>query len=172
MPEPINTTILDPDTLARLDAEFRAGAFDATTLPPAPPLDPATDPFGMGYAWLDPEDTFAGVYAAVAGRFPSDVSRTSATEFRRLNPAGGLASGTDQQLFEAWVRDGFVTLCRSSGGDLLDRISLAPGPSADLTREVTAVLRRLPGFDELDPSAQVAIAFTATDLAREHLWRE
>lgn len=169
MPEPIDTTILDPETLARMDEEFMAGKYDSIALPPAEPLDPRSDPFGTGYEWLDPADEFAAAYAQVVAQFPSDLRREAAGEFRRLSLAQSFAAGTDQELFEAWVREGFLPLCRSAGDDLAERIQRAAGPSVELTRAVTRLLRRLPGFDELEPVRQVGAAYAVIDAARKHL---
>ena len=169
MPEPIDTTILDPETLARMDEEFRAGTLANLNLPPVEPIDPTSDPFGTGYEWLDEAGEFSDAFARLAAQFPSDYFRTASAAFRRLNPADAAAAGTDEELLAAWVRDSFPVLCRSSRGDLAERIRVAPGPSAGLTSDVARLLGKLPGFDELEPDRQVAVALAVTDLARRNL---
>jgi hypothetical protein len=169
MPDPIDTTILDPETLARMDEEFLAGKYDAIDLPPVEALHPQSDPFGMGYEWLDPTDDLAVIFAQVAGRFPSDLYRAAAGELRRLNLSASFASGTDRELLDSWVQGNFLSLCRSVGGDLTERIRLATAPSWELTREAIRVLQKLPDFDELEPAQQITVAFAAVDSAREHL---
>lgn len=159
--------LLDRDTLAQMDEEFRVGKYDSIDLPPLAPLDPATDPFGMDYEWLQDPSAFEAAFTKALHTFPSELMRSSARAFRGFAQAEAFASGSDEEAFKLWVRDRFIPLCRSTQQDLLQRLIAASEPSFEMTGEVITLLRKETGFDALAPSDQVLIAYAAIDLARE-----
>ena len=161
--------LLDEATLKRMNEEFLRGDYDSIDLPPLAPVNPATDPFGMNYEWLQSADEFEAAYAKVLHTFPSDLFRTSARAFRGLPRTEAFASGTDEDAFKSWIRDRFIPFCRSSQQDLLQRLVGIAEPSFEVTGDVIKVLRQEPGFDALSPHDQVLIAYAAIDLTREEL---
>lgn len=160
---------IDAATLARMDAEFLAGKYNTIDVPVIPPLDPATDPFGMDYQWLQDAGEYEAAFAKMLHTFPTEILRNSARAFRNIPKAETFASGSDEEVFKDWIRARFIPLCRSSQPTLLERLSQASQPSFDITGDVIALLRNESGFDTLSPNDQVLIAYAAIDLAREEL---
>ena len=113
-----NGPILDEATLLRMNEEFRAGAYDQLEISPVVRLDPKSDPFGMDYEWLEPSrdsTDFVELYAAVLSQPSSERRRIASAAVRRTALTGSLAGGTDDQVFQKWLGQGFVGLCHEVG---------------------------------------------------------
>lgn len=160
--------ILDPKTLADMDAEFLAGSYDRLSPPAAPPLDPSTDPFGRNYEWLDEPPAasrFEAAFVTLGGKGPADWYAVAGRDLRKIALAGSLAGGTDEQVFRAWVQDRFVPLCQAAGergGETLAALRAAPPPDGETIRAAAELLQAVPEFSSLDPEQLVAAVLIAS----------
>ena len=155
----------------RVDAEFSAD-FRAGRLPDLnpTPLDPATDPFGTGYAWLTtPEPPFDAALGSLLP-LPADVwYQVGGPELRTAALGGALASGTDAQIFRGWVDTQFVALCQTGGEDgleLLRTLRTERETSADTLHRVVMLLESVPTFAALGQDQLVAAALIVTTALR------
>jgi len=171
MRPPVELPKVDPAEAKRLDEEFVA-EYHAGTLPTVevPPLDPESDPFGRGYAWLKtPATPFDEAYYALVSLPPAEWSQRGGPELRRVALAGSLASGTDEELYRKWVRDQFTTLCLSAGeeGQELLQLLKAEGElTPAIVYDVAMVLESYPEYANLTAEQRIAAALIAVETLR------
>lgn len=158
--------ILDPDTLARMDAEFLSGAYDVMNAPVIPPLDPASDPFGRNFEWLNEPEAVEpiGVLDLIRSRPATEWKKEAGRVVRELALGGSLAGSNDEQAFQKWIGEGFVALSLASGA--AGEVALAAARSKENAVEVrvetiTQWLARLPQFQRRSSEELLAVAIAA-----------
>jgi len=160
--------IIDPETLAAMDAEFLAGAYDTLEYPEAPTLDPAADPFERNFEWLhEPQATTVdSMVSFLRSRSRTEWANEAGRVVRNIALAGSLAGGTDEQIFRKWINEGFVALCfaAGSGGEAI----LAATTSNDEPIEARVValvnwLKGQPKLQSLSDDDRFAVAVAAVE---------
>jgi hypothetical protein len=156
--------ILDPETLAAMDAEFRSGGFEKLNAPEVPPLDPANDPFERNFDWLNepPGDTaFVTAFASLKLKGVADWFAVAGRDLRKVALGGSLAGGTDEQVLGSWATQRFVASCRSAGAEgesVLEAINAADVTGASAVEGVSRFLQSRPEFVNFEPDQIVATA--------------
>jgi hypothetical protein len=159
--------ILDPETLAEMNAEFRAGAYDKLDYPPIPALDPAGDPFERNYEWLDePAESspLGKSYASMKVKELKDWYAVAGRDLRKAALGGSLAGGTDDQIIGSWAKIRFASLCQSAGEagkNVLAAMSAAPAADENTILATAQMLQTIPEFSSFDPEQLVATALIA-----------
>lgn len=159
--------ILSPDTLAEMDAEFLAGVYDQLGYPPAPELDPATDPFERNYDWLNepqPGSPLEQSYVTLNTKSLPDWYAVAGRGLRKIALGGSLAGGTDDQVFRAWAENRFVSACQSAGPPGVETLAVmraATELDADVVRRTAELLQSLPEYGRLDADQLVATSLIA-----------
>lgn len=160
-----NEPLLDRDTLRRLDVEVTRAAADGTW-PNVRPPDPASDPFGSGYDWLDlpkAEGEFSRAYISLAASPSADWYRLAARPVRDLFLSDTFAGGPDEAVLRAWARDQFEVLCGPTARDVHRQASAASHSTAELAAAVLAVLDSHPPFARLPLEQRLATALVVLD---------
>ncbi|MFO0847113.1 MAG: hypothetical protein U0871_00950 [Gemmataceae bacterium] len=151
----------------RIDAEFAADvrAGRVPELQPDP-LDPGSDPFGTGYAWLAaPERPFDAAAGSLIHLPAADWYRVGGSDLRAAALGDTLASGPDEQIFRQWAETHFVAMCVADGEDglvLVQTLRTDPEPALDTLYRVAVVLERHPRFAALGLEQRVAGALIVT----------
>jgi hypothetical protein len=164
MPDIAHDESLDAETLAQMDAEFAAGKYDSLQLPELPPLDPASDPFGMGFEWLEQSEIerFAEIEAVFQSKAPAEWRRIAGAAVRSHALKGFLAGGNEEKIIDEWAKDGFAALCFAAGKDGEAVLSIV-GSTCPLPERVAAVfpfLQAQPFFAKLSPTDREALAIS------------
>ena len=158
--------LLDPETLAAMDREFRAGAYDQLDYPEAPRLDPARDPFERNFEWLQ-EPRGASVdptWSVIRSRSQAESTKEAGRVVRQITLAGNLAGGTDEQIFHTWVGAGFVALCFAAGANGESALAAARSNDQPVEARVESLvnwLKTRPEFQELPDDDRLAVAVAA-----------
>lgn len=167
-----NQPLLDAATLKRMDEDFRAGRSAELQLPPLEPLDPASDPFGMNFDWLEPREDptpFDSAFAAIATAHPDERFAHVAGDLRTVALDGSFASGTDREIIVQWAQQNFVLLCRAQGrpgNELFAWIATEAVPTRDLITAVHDFLGTQVDFADWDSEKRIAAAMVVMDVLR------
>lgn len=159
--------ILDAETLAEMNAEFRAGAYDKLDIPPIPALDPTGDPFERNYEWLNepPESSpLVMAYASMKVMELRDWNAAAGRELRKVALGGSLAGGTDDQIIGSWAGQRFASLCQSAGEEgknVLAAMSAASAADEQTILATARMLQSIPEFSGFEPEQLVATALIA-----------
>lgn len=161
---PLALPQIDPAQLQRLDDEFVA-QLAAGTLPSLnlPPLDPATDPFGMDYAWLNPPNhPYDAAFEEFQGHTLTALYHVGGDELRRIVAGGSQSLDHDNNLYRAWVREGFTEMCRSAGEDGAELVELLQfeegGIACEVAFEVACLLEVQSSFANLTSELRMIAA--------------
>ena len=152
-----------PDEIRRRDevfsAKFRAGLVPKLE---TTPLDPATDPFGMNYEWLNsPQSPFDQAYDQLVNEPSEKWYRSAGSVMRTIALADTMAGGTDEQVLVAWAKERFSSICKAGGeeGEGLWRMLKRHGDqSRAFVEDVSRFLEHQPELVELDAAQRVALA--------------
>ena len=156
--------ILDKQTLAEMDAEFRAGAYDSISVPHIPVLDPATDPFQMNYEWLEPVSDVAEILPTCLQADPQSRLKQAAHQMRSIATGGLLAGGTDQDIFVEWVNGAFMAQCSADGADhILEGFRQKRDVTAEVVESIIGILDKRPRFSTFSIEDKVNIAIAILD---------
>lgn len=167
-----NQPLLDAATLRQMDEDFRAGRSAEPHLPPLEPLDPASDPFGMNFEWLEPREDptpFDLAFTAIATAHPEERFAHVAGDLRTVALDGSLASGTDHEIIGAWAQQNFALLCQAHGQpgtELLAWITTETVPTRDLVTAVHDFLGTQVDFADWDSEKRIAAAMVIMDALR------
>ena len=131
-----------------------------------PPVDPATDPFGQNYAWLNPSsDPYDTAYDTLGGKTPAEWYELGGDTLRRTVLGGSSAFGSDDEIYLKWAGNEFKRICIASGEDgveLIDMLSLGySGMCRDTVYEAATMLETQAGFSDLTTEQRVIAAMIA-----------
>ena len=158
--------ILDKQTLAELDADFRAGNYDNLSVPVIQ-LDPSTDPFEMNYQWLETESAVAEVLPACLQTDPQFRLKHAANQMRSIAAGGLLAGATDQDIFVEWVNKAFIAQCSADGDELLFKAFRENRAiTVEVVEAVIGILDKRPRFSNFSIDDKVTIAVAILDSIR------
>jgi len=159
--------IIDTETLAAMDAEFLAGAYDKLDYPEVPTLDLTSDPFERNFDWLNEpvEDTpIEKAFASMKRKELADWYAVAGRDLRKIALGGSLAGGTDDQVFGSWATNRFASLCKSAGAEgnsILATIGAAASPDSKIIQSIGSFLQSRPEFSKFEPEQIVATALIA-----------
>ena len=126
-------------------------------------IDWSTDPFGIDFAWLNPQETpIVQAYSGLAGYSPSRWHITSGPALRRIVQGDSLSSGTDQGITESWARDRFPQICKKGGEEgvtLLHDIRKYGNHTEAAIRDIVLFLEQQPETSPLSTKELSALAF-------------
>lgn len=175
MVDPVPLPKTDPAELKRLDdefmAEFKAGTIQSLDLPP---LDPATDPFGQNYDWLDaPSHPYDSAFDALISKTPAEWFELGGDALRRVVLGGSMVSGSDDEIYLNWARKDFEDICIASGEDGTDLIEMLNSGHSGLCNavvyEAAKILETHPAFADLTNEQRAIAAMIALNARQVRL---
>ncbi len=163
----MNDASLSPAELKQLDDEFM-DEFESGTIESldVPPLDPATDPFGQNYAWLNPpSDPYDAAFDTLVGKTSAEWYEIGGDVLRRVILGGLMASGSDDEIYLKWASKDFKSICIASGEDGIELIEMldsgSSGMCKDIVYEAAKILEAQPHFADLTNEQRVIAAMIA-----------
>jgi hypothetical protein len=163
----------DQEELKKLDEEFLA-AYTAGTLPQydSQPLDPQSDPFGQGFAWLHaPLPPYEAAIEKLSELNRDAWYQVGGVDLRAAVLKGLLAAGTDEQVYRAWAQSRFLAICFSDGEygqDILNRVQSDEPITPDLIYCVATTLEADSELARLSHQQRVAAALIAIEAVRQN----
>jgi len=160
--------ILDPETLAKMNAEFLAGAYDKLDFPEIPALDPASDPFERNFEWLnEPQGAKTESNLSLSRKRPEGGwSKEAGRVVRQLALGGSLAGSNDSQIFRKWVEEGFYALCLAAGAkgeEALMVVRSTEKSSDDRVEFLSRWLATQPQFKQRTEEERLTVAIAAVE---------
>lgn len=165
--------VLNEEAIKRIDQEYQAGLLDHLLESPVTQLDPATDPLGQEFEWLDPTheelNNFSIAYARVNRLQASRRQALAAKRMRSEALTGSLAGGTDQSIFVDWVNSGFVAACFAAGNDMaimLKAYQQDRSINQERISQVVSLLNNRRGLSQLSLDEKIAVALSILEALR------